>query len=397
MGLSNHVRASDLRGASRLAIDATRGITDVAEALHAKIAAPFGRAERERADRTSGITGLVYRSVRGVTDLVGGSIDAALSFVSLSNRSRVSSFEREAALSALNGVIGDYLDETDNPLAIPLELRHNGVPLDLMATEPLPLSDASKKLLILVHGLCMNDRQWLRNGYDHGVSLANELEFTPIYVRYNSGLHTSSNGALLAAALEQLVSRWPSDIDEIAIVAHSMGGLVTRAAMIEGTRANHLWRERATKAIFLGTPHQGAPLERGGHWIDLILAATPYSRPFARIGKTRSAGITDLRHGNVIESDWHATPSERTVSALPDDVQCYAIAATIGKRKSDLRDAVLGDGLVPVPSALGKHRALQRRLRFPPENTWIIYERNHMDLLSDRDVFTKIKSWLHAC
>lgn len=396
MGLSKHVRASDLLGASRLAIDATRGITDVAEALHAKIAAPFGMTDRQRADRTAGITGLVYKSVRGVTGLVGGSVDAALSFLSLTNRLDVSSFEREAALSALNGVFGDYLVETDNPLAIPLELRYNGVPLDLLGAEPLPISTASKKLLILVHGLCMNDRQWLRNGHDHGASLASELEFTPIYVRYNSGLHTSTNGASLATALEQLVSRWPSQVNEIVIIAHSMGGLVTRAAMIEGAHANHLWRKRATNAVFLGTPHQGAPLERGGHWIDLILAATPYSRPFARIAKTRSAGITDLRHGNVIESDWHAKPSERSVSALPDDVQCYAIAATTGKRRSDLRDAVLGDGLVPVASALGKHRSLQRRLRFLPENTWIIYERNHMDLLSDRDVFTNIKSWLQV-
>lgn len=394
MKLSKHVRVSDLHGASRLAIDATRGITDLAEALHAKIAAPFGMADRARTDRTAGITGFVYKSVRGVTGLVGGGIDAALSLLARADGSDTSSFERDAAISALNGVLGDYLVETNNALAIPFTLRHDGVALDLSSNAPLPIAGASSKIVLLIHGLCMNDRQWLRNGHDHGRALANELGFTPIYVRYNTGLHTSTNGASLAAALEQLVARWPHKVEDLVIVAHSMGGLVTRAAMIEGSYASHQWRKQLSKAIFLGTPHHGAPLERGGHWIDVVLGATPYSRPFARIGKVRSAGITDLRHGNVIESDWDAKPADRKTIALPDDVACYALAATTGKRKQDLRDAVLGDGLVPVASALGKHRLTKRRLGFHSQNTCVIYERNHMDLLSEPNVFGQIKSWL---
>ena len=58
--------------------------------------------------------------------------------------------------------------------------------------------------------------------------------------------------------------------------------------------------------VFLGTPHHGAPLERAGHGVDVLLDATPFSRPFAQIGKLRSAGILDLRHGHVQEADWRS-------------------------------------------------------------------------------------------
>ena len=72
----NHL--SDLLGASRLAIDATRGLADLVEAMHHNISRAPAILEKTPAGRTRGITGLVYRSVHGVTRLVGGSIDAVL-------------------------------------------------------------------------------------------------------------------------------------------------------------------------------------------------------------------------------------------------------------------------------------------------------------------------------
>jgi hypothetical protein len=120
-------------------------------------AAPVGR--------TRGITGLVYRSVRGVTSLVGGSIDAILGrLVPLFGASPPSP-RREALVAALNGVLGDYLADTANPLAIRLQFRRDGVPLpmerDALAAA---LPECTGKLLVLVHGLCLNDLQWNRLG-----------------------------------------------------------------------------------------------------------------------------------------------------------------------------------------------------------------------------------------
>src|SRR5438067_13654143 len=76
-----HIRVSDLRGFHRLASDATVGLADLVEAMHHTIVrAPriLGNAPK---GRTKGITGLVYRSVRGVTRLVGGGVDALLALI----------------------------------------------------------------------------------------------------------------------------------------------------------------------------------------------------------------------------------------------------------------------------------------------------------------------------
>jgi hypothetical protein len=53
---------------------------------------------------------------------------------------------------------------------------------------------------VLLHGLCMNDLQWRRAGHDHGRALARDLDYTPVYLRYNSGLHISTNGRRFSAA-----------------------------------------------------------------------------------------------------------------------------------------------------------------------------------------------------
>ena len=150
----------------------------------------------------------------------------------------------------------------------------------------------------------MNDLQWSRGGHDHGAALARDCGFTPVYLRYNSGQHVSINGHALAQQLQGLVDAWPVPLERCVLLGHSMGGLLARSALHYGTQAGLGWRSRVTDLVCLGTPHHGAPLERAGNWIDMLLGATPYAAPFARLGKLRSAGITDLRHGNLVDEDW---------------------------------------------------------------------------------------------
>ena len=141
----------------------------------------------------------------------------------------------------------------------------------------------------------------LRKGFEDA---ARDLGFTPVYLHYNSGLHVSTNGRALAQQLERLVAQWPRPLERLVLLGHSMGGLLARSALYYGTQAGHRWPARLDDLVFLGTPHHGAPLERAGHWVDLVLGATPYAAPFARLGQVRSAGITDLRHGNLMDGDW---------------------------------------------------------------------------------------------
>ena len=403
MTKTTHLHPSDLRGFARLATNATAGLSDLVEAMHHTIARPLGGGRMQPPGRMGGLTGLVYKSVRGVTRLVGGGLDAILAQLTPTLAGRSSSPEREAVLAALNGVLGDYLVASGNPLAIPMSLRRNGRSL-VLEREALAatIPQGRGKLAVLVHGLCLNDLQWSRDGHDHGAALARDLGYTPLYLHYNTGLHTSTNGRALADLLEVLLKQWPHRVVELVIIAHSMGGLVARSAFHYGVAVGHDWPRQLGKLALLGTPHHGAPLERGGNWVDVILGATPYATPFARLGKIRSAGITDLRYGNVLDEDWEGRDrfvrvrDTRQFVPLPDGVRSYSMAATTGKKPGDIRDRLVGDGLVPMSSALGRHEDSRRSLSFPKRRQWIGYGMNHMDLLGRTEVSDQIVRWFAA-
>jgi len=397
------VQAADLRGVNQLTIAGIAGVVDLVEAMHHRIASiPRMIAKPER-DRTTGITRLVYRSIHGVIGLVGHGLDRLLARLTPLLGERSTWPGRDALLAALNGVLGDYLAASDNPLAITMCLRRDGIALPLEC-EPLAAADpqVGGKLLVLLHGLCMNDLQWLRSGHDHGAALARDLAYTPVYLHYNSGLHISSNGRALAEQLEALVRIWPVPLTELVLVGHSMGGLVARSACRYGALARHQWRRRLDKLVCLGTPHHGAPLERGGNWVDILLGVSPYSAPLARLGKIRSAGITDLRFGNLVDEDWNtrdrfARSGDRRVAVpLPEGVACFAIAATTTKKTGGVSGRVLGDGIVPLASALGRHANPRLALGFDESRQWVAHGTNHLDLLSRSEVYAQIKQWLAA-
>jgi len=182
------------------------------------------------------------------------------------------------------------------------------------------------------------------------------------------------------------VKSWPQPITEIAIIGHSMGGLVARSACHHGRLADLDWMRHLNKLVFIGTPHHGAPLERGGNWLDYALDLSPYAAPFTRIGKKRSAGITGLRHGSVTEEQMEFVP-------LPADVECYAMAATLAKKRTRLSERLTGDGLVPLHSALGKSKSPARDLLIPENRQWVANETGHNELLGHAGVYTQLREW----
>lgn len=397
--------ASRARGAARLATEATTGLVDLVEAMHARIQRLPGLPPPTHPDRTSGLTGLVYRSIRGVTRLVGGSVDSLLGALAPLLAPALASAddlpEREALLAALNGVLGDYLARTSNPLATPMTWRREGRALpDEAPALAAAVADAGPRLLVMIHGLCMNDRQWPGAGVDYARSLADELGFTPVHLRYNTGLHVSENGRALAEALERLVDAWPRPLARVALLCHSMGGLLARSAVHQGRQAGHRWVPQLTDLVCLGTPHHGAPLERAGNVFDRVLGAAPYAAPLARLGRLRSAGITDLRHGNLLEEDWSGHdrfdggPDRRHHLPLPDQVNCAAVAAVLGDEPGALKGRLLGDGLVPLDSALGRHRDPARCLSFPDDRQWVAHGLHHFDLLHHPEVLARLRDWL---
>jgi len=422
---------SDVQGLAQLATQATLGATGLAESAHGNVykavATTLGPLAARFVDQSPGasgvkprgITGVVYGSVKGVTRLAGGAVNAVLSRLAPLTSQSASSAPREAMLSAFNGVLGDHLLETANPLTIRMSLRFQGLALALERSSlAAQLPQAGQKVMVFVHGLCMNDLQWAPAGAtddektsgsacDYGVEVALAEGYTPLYLHYNTGLHTSVNGEEFASLLEALWRAWPLPITDLSVIAHSMGGLVSRAACHHGEKAGHAWRFGLKNLVFLGTPHHGAPLEMLGNWLDTVLGSNPVTRPFARIGHIRSAGITDLRRGNVMNADWQGlarfdrAPDARQPLPLPKGVACFAVAGTTltqplnaDKTKVRLANKLLGDGLVPVDSALGMHEDDLRRLQFSVDRQWTAWKTGHVALLHSPGVAAQVRCWL---
>jgi pimeloyl-ACP methyl ester carboxylesterase len=391
----------ELRGASRLAIDATERVTSVVESMHQTIASGPAVLGRPFEVPARLMTKLAYGSVRAVTRLVGASIDgvlATLDGVTPEGFSGLPGPERAAVVAALNGVLGDYLAETDNPLAIEMALRHAGADVAVESgSADVSVEDPKRKLLLLLHGSSMHDGQWAQQGHDHGTALARDLGLAPIYALYNSGLHVSTNGRKLADLVERLVAAWPVPVDEITIVGHSMGGLVARSACFYAEGASATWREKVRRLVCIGTPHHGAALERVGNLVEPLLGVSRYSEPLSRLGRLRSAGVTDLRYGSVLDQDWQwrdrfAIDGDiRETLALPDGVRCFAVAGTTAKSS---QRRLPGDGLVAVDSALGRHADPARRLAFAEPHTFVAYGTGHIALLASQPVYEKLRAWV---
>ncbi len=388
----------DLRGASQLVIAATAGVTEVVEAMHHTIASGPAVLGRPLSVPSKLVTGIVYGGIRGVAALVGRGLDETLARLGPRLGSSQPGPERDALLAVLNGVVGDHLHATANPLAIAMQFRHHGVPLELTA-EALRTTfpDAGAKVVVLIHGSSMGDTQWQRGGHDHGAALARDLGYTPIYLRYNSGRHISTGGHELAALLERLVDAWPVPLETLVLLGHSMGGLVARSACHAAEADGHRWRTHLRALVCMGSPHHGAPLERGGNRLHRLFGVSRYSAPLARLGRLRSAGVTDLRHGNVLDAHWEGVDrferhdDHRGPAPLPVGVACYAIAGTTA---AVLDGRIPGDGLVPVDSALGRHQRAELDLGFPTAHQWISTATGHMDLLGKPEVYARLRDWL---
>jgi pimeloyl-ACP methyl ester carboxylesterase len=371
-----------------------------------RLLGPFGWPTRVIHDRVSRVS---YRSVDaalGAPLRAGGRALAARA--GSEAESLADSLGGALVLGALNGVAGDRLARDHPDLALELTVRRGGrnVALDADSlTEAFP--DATGKLVVFVHGLCGTDDGWRwaapgageAGGRPYGARLRDELGYTPIYVRYNTGLHVSDNGRRLAAVLEELATGWPAEVREIALVGHSMGGLVARSACRYGELEDRRWTGRARHVFCLGTPHLGAPLEKAANVASWPLNRLPETRPFADLFfNRRSAGIKDLRFGSCIEEDWCECedPDEflrdrcTEVPFLPGATYYFVGATLTGGR--DGLGSLAGDLLVRYPSASGAGR--RRRIAFEIENGRHIGGLDHMRLLNNAAVYAQIRDWL---
>jgi len=301
------------------------------------------------------------------------------------------------ALGALNGMWGDTIATSHPELAIELSIRKRGriVTPDSGGLAEAYGEEATGKLAVFVHGLCENDASW-RSGY--GGRLQRELGYTPLYVRYNTGLHVSDNGRRLAEVLDHVVGGWPVKVHEVALIGHSMGGLVSRSACHYGDAGGHEWTGKLRHVFCLGTPHLGAPLERGANALDWALSRLPETKPLGRLLNIRSAGVKDMRYGNCVEEDWcDCHPDElltdrcTEVPFLPS-ANYYFVGATLTRDPDHPAARLVGDVLVQFASASGN--GPRRRLPFHIDNGHHVGGINHFQLLNHPSVYEQLRKWL---
>lgn len=308
--------------------------------------------------------------------------------------------QSEVVIATLNGLLGDYLVQRASRFKLEMAFSDQQQTLSLDAgklNQQLPA--CTDRIVLCVHGWCMNDVLWKRKSHDHGRSLA-KYGYTPVYLRYNTGRHISQNGEEFAKMLEQLIAAWPCKVKELVILGHSMGGLVTRSACYFAQKHQMNWLSVLRTFITLGTPHNGAPLAQLACWIDDRVAEAPYLKMMNKLSEIRSSGTKDLSQGYICHSDWQQeadmTSEERSRPQLPQQVACYAIASCLGQKLQDEKNLKLGDGLVPVSSALGESTSEHPALDYAKDNKWVAGGINHLDLLTHPQVAGKVEHWVLA-
>ena len=404
MGTELQVRRDEAGELVRLATEEVAGAIDSLHSIHGSIAqrvfrrtGPGGAPAQWMHDT---ISGAVYGGMKGSARGLGRVAEGALA-----RRPRViSDTPRGAALiAALNGLIGDTLERRQSALHQPMAVRAHGEPVDmgrvgLAAAYPA----AGPRIAIFLHGLMETEFSWRwgthETGDHYGALLERELGFTPVYVRYNSGLHISENGLALADLIEQIVAGWPVPVEEIALIGHSMGGLVVRSGAHQAELDRKVWPTLVRQIVCLGTPHMGAPLEQAVHYASAGLNALPETQPFSRFLRRRSGGIRDLRQGSLVDRDWRDRDPDvlraeacEEVPLLRGATHCF-VTATITRSPRHPLGRLIGDYLVLQPSGSGRSRT--RRLAFDEEYGHHVGGAHHFALLNHPAVYDKLRAWL---
>jgi pimeloyl-ACP methyl ester carboxylesterase len=408
--MSEQQQADELRSLARLGFDelrrATGGIGDVHRAVAGRAFGASGRGALPARTLHDAIANGVYAGLSGATRLAGLAADAGLGRRAVRDGRRLSASHRGALLvGALNGLIGDRLEREGSDLHQPMSVRAGGraVPLDptaLAGAHP----GAGGRMVLFLHGLMETEFAWRAGtgpgGETYATRLRRDLGCTPVELRYNSGRHISENGLSLADLLAELVARWPAEVESIALVGHSLGGLVARSACHQAAERGDPWVRRVRHVISLGTPHMGAPLAQGVHWMSAALAAVPETRPFAAFLRRRSAGIRDLRQGSLVDADWRDCDPDalravacQEVPLLEGATHCF-VAATVTRSGRDPVGRLLGDCLVLRPSASGRSRT--RRIPFEEEYGMHIGGTHHVALLNHPKVYERMLGWLEG-
>ncbi|WP_082623903.1 lipase family alpha/beta hydrolase [Nocardioides sp. Soil805] len=353
--------------------------------VHGVVDRPLGRASSLPGRAHRAVASGVYAGLGAGLRAAGRGLDtAAASRLDARVGRRLDDHPRGRLLrAAVNGLIGDRLADERPRWAIPMAVRVDGRDVDLTSEAVrAAYPTATGRIVVFLHGLCEDESSWRRRRDVRGTTYAEGLAdrgWTPVMLRANTGLTLRANGAALTAVLQRLTQAWPVPVERIALVGHSMGGLVVRAAADVVDDSDDRWVDRVTDVVTLGTPHLGSPVAGGVGAGSRALARLPEAAALGRILDWRSVGVHDLVHGLA-----HDVPP------LPH-ARYRLVAATLTRSPRHPVGAVLGDTLVRLPSAYGRGRSGEL---FPDADVLHVGGAGHLDLLNHPRVHEALLDWL---
>ncbi len=375
--------------------------------------APAGRAAgASQQGEGSGGTALEAAAVRAAEAALAATTAAAGSVAERRDRVRGAigrHLATQAVLALANGFAGDHLHARHSRLSYPMTVRHDGAEVALSREALAAVHPAATStVVVFVHGFVMSERGWWRRGREphtrstaYGQSLAEDLSMTPVWLRYNSGLRVSTNGALLDSLLGRLVRHWPVEVERLVLVGHSMGGLVIHSALAQadGSGGSGQWVSLVSDTVSLGTPHHGAPLEQAVAHAAVALGAWQRTAPVATAVRRRSVGTKDLRHGNLVPQDWLGhdpddVRNRRIDIPLRPGIRHLAVVGVLGSDPDGWLGAALGDGMVTRTSARGQRRGYTGGQRYPDDDVVVLPAVNHLALLNHPQVYAVLRARL---
>lgn len=311
----------------------------------------------------------------------------------------------DTLIGILNGVIGDQLANTSSPLATNVGFYYANRKLDLSTPVDLQLDfPVSNKVIVFLHGLTNTESIWdypqrslaeqepnAESYGNYGSALHKSLGYTPFFIRYNSGLPIEENGRIVNDLLSQLISSYPCECEEIVLVGFSMGGLISRLAQSFGEHLNEPWFQLFHHAIYIGTPHEGARLEKFADAASSLLSDLPkdYFSHWADWINIRSAGIKDLKHGlkqNPKQPSNNLGGSHSTAHFSKNAEHSF-VSGALSEDSNALINKFFGDSLVTQASASPSNR---------PEFSHSAHfdGLHHLELAHSPNVYHTIEKWL---
>lgn len=315
------------------------------------------------------------------------------------------------ANSIINGSVGDKFQEHSilKPLDIKMNFYHRQSVVQptkrsLAVRSNYSYNDkpVSNKICILIHGLVFNETCWqFKDRSDYGKKLEEEFGYTPFYLRYHTGRHISDNGQELAILLEEIYKNYPTQIEEVYFICHSMGGLLMHSAAYYAQEEGFEWVTKTKKVFLLGTPHLGSFFERFANVTTNILQRVPnwHTRLVGKVINLRSAGIKDLRYGYLREEDWKDkdpdTLLENTKNEVPklNGVEYFIISGRLTQEETHWVNKFFGDILVSKKSA-NAHFIESEEINSESDNSHQFAGAHHFKLLTMNEVYEKIKFWI---